>query len=128
MKNDFNIVLSSSGYNDINNFVSEKSKKLFAQIAKNKKIMILANAAPANSVNYVARKNVAENFIKAGATQADIIDLDDKNMDLIVDYDVIYGLGGDPAFLIELVNKTDFKKHFINFLKSGIYIGESAGS
>jgi len=128
MKNNFNIVLSSSGYNDINNFVSEKSKKLFAQIARNKKIMILANAAPVNSGNYVARENVAENFKKAGATQADIIDLDNKNMELMDGYDVIYGLGGDPALLIELVNKTDFKKHFIDFLKKGIYIGESAGS
>lgn len=128
MKNDFNVVLSSSGFNDINNFVSDENRQLFARIANGKKVMVLANAAPSTSGNYVARENVAENFKKVGAVQADIIDLDNTNLGLMDNYDIIYGLGGDPGLLIELVNKTDFKKYFVNFLKHGVYIGESAGS
>lgn len=128
MKNVFNVVLSSSGFNDINNFVSDESRNLFAQIALDKRVMILANAAPITNGNYIARENVAENFKKIGASQVDIIDLDNSNLDVINNYDVIYGLGGDPTYLIELVNNTNFKKYLLSFLCKGIYIGESVGS
>ena len=128
LKKEFNIVLTSSGFNDINNFVSEEIKSLFRQIAFNKKVMILANAAPKGTGNYIARDNVRDNFMGVGANKVDIIDIDDNNMDTMLDYDVIYGLGGDPTYLIELNRNPRFKETLIKFLENGIYIGESAGS
>ena len=125
---DFNIVLTSSGFNDINNFVSDEMKALFRKIAFNKKIMILANAAPRGTGIYVARDNVRDNFLGVGASNVDIVDLNDNNMDLIMNYDVVYCLGGDPTCLIELNRNPKFKETLIKFLENGIYIGESAGS
>lgn len=124
----YNLLLTASGYNEINNYVSEEMKKLFRQIVPNKNIMILANAAPIGTGNYVARDNVKENFLKDGANKVDIIDLNDENLDLILNYDIIYGIGGDSTPLIELNKNPKFKENLLEFLKKGIYIGESAGT
>lgn len=128
MKRTFNIVLTSSGFNDLFNEVSTENIELFTNIAKNKKVMILANAAPKESGNYPAREKVRQNFFNVGAKQVDIIEIIDSNIQIILDYDVIYGIGGDPSYLIGLVNNTRFKEVLIKFLKTGVYIGESAGS
>lgn len=124
----FNIVLTSSGFNDVNNFVSEEMKELFKQIGANKKIMILSNAAPKGTGNYIARDNVKDNFLKVGASQVDIVDIAADNIISMLDYDVIYGLGGDPYYLIEINRNPKFRETLIEFLKRGIYVGESAGS
>ncbi len=126
--NNYNMILSSSGYNDINNYVSEEIIELFKSISKNKKIMILANAAPKGTGNYIARGNVKNNFLNIGASTVDIVDIDESNIHSILDYDIIYGLGGNPTHLIEINNKLPLKKYLTQFLKRGIYIGESAGS
>lgn len=124
----YNIILSSSGYNDVNNYVSKEIIELFKGISKDKKIMIIANAAPEGTGNYVARENVKNNFLSVGASKVDIVDINESNVHSILDYDIIYGLGGNPTYLIELNNKLPLKKYLIEFLKQGIYIGESAGS
>lgn len=126
--NNFNIVLTSSGFNDVNNFVSKKMKDLFNQISPNKKVMILSNAAPKGTGNYIARDHVKNNFLKVGASQVDIVDIKNDNMISMLDYDIIYGLGGNPYYLIELNRNSKFREILIEFLKRGIYIGESAGS
>lgn len=123
-----NIIVTSGGFNTINNYVSEDNIKLFKEFSYNKKVMVLANAAPEGTGNFVARENVKENFIKAGAKQADIIDLDNSNLDLILDYNVIYILGGNTTPLIELNKNPKLKANILNFLENGIIIGESAGS
>lgn len=125
---EYNLVLTSSGFNDINNYVSEDMKELLASISKNKKIMVLANAAPIGTGNYIARDNVKENFLKVGASSVDIIDLTSSTLELMLDYDIIYGLGGDATPLIELNRNPEFKNTLLKFLKKGIYIGESAGT
>lgn len=123
-----NIIVTSGGFNTINNYVSEDNIKLFNEISCNKKVMIWANAAPEGTGNFIARENVKENFIKAGAKQADIIDLNNSNLDLILDYNVIYILGGNTTPLIELNKNPKLKANILKFLENGIIIGESAGS
>lgn len=123
-----NIVVTSGGFNTINNYVSEENIKLFEKISKNKKVMIISNAAPEGTGNYKARKNVRANFLGVRATQADIIDLNDSNLDLILKYDVIYIIGGDTTPLIELNKNQRLKENILKFLKNGVIIGESAGS
>ena len=123
-----NILVTSGGFNTVNNYVSDENIELFKKISSGKKVLIIANAAPEGTGNYVARENVKENFLNAGAIQADVVDLNKDNVDIILDYDVIYGLGGNLTHLIELVTTTSFKELFIRFLKKGVYIGESAGS
>lgn len=126
--NKFNLIISSSGFNDINNEISDEIVELFKKISKNKKVLIIANAAPKGTGNYIARDNVKQNFLKIGASKVDVIDINENNTNIIPTYDIIYGLGGNPTLLIELNQKTNLKKYLIEFLKHGIYIGESAGT
>ena len=123
-----NILITSGGFNTINNYVSDDNIELFKRITNGKKVLIVANAAPEGSGNYVARENVKENFLNVGATQVDIVDLNNDNIKIMIEYDIIYGLGGNITRLIELNNTTSFKETLIKFLEKGIYIGESAGS
>ena len=124
----YNMILTSSGYNDVNNYVSEDIISLFKSISKNKNIMIISNAAPKGTGNYIARENVKNNFLNIGASKVDIVDINESNIHSILDYDIVYGLGGNPTYLIELNNKLPLRKYLIEFLKRGIYIGESAGT
>ena len=122
------ILVTSGGFNIVNNYVSEENIELFKEISNGKKVLIIANAAPEGTGNYIAREDVKKNFLNVGAVQADVVDLNDDNLDLILSYDIIYGLGGNLTHLIDLVNNTNFKNVFLKFLENGTYIGESAGS
>ena len=104
-----NLLVTSAGFNSINNYVSEDNIELFKKISNGKKVVIVANAAPPESGNYIARENVKENFLKVGATKVDIVDLNKDNVSTILDYDVIYGLGGNVTHLINLINNTNYK-------------------
>ena len=123
-----NILITSGGFNSVNNYVSEENIALFAEISKGKKVIIVANAAPEGSGNFIARENVKENFLNVGAAKADIVDLNFDNVASILNYDVLYCLGGNIQYLIELNRDTNFKEIVKKFLEKGIYIGESAGS
>lgn len=124
----YNLILTSSGFNDVHNYIPEDMKNLYKEISKDKKIMILANAAPMGDGNYNARGCVKNNFLGCGAKQVDIVDIDSSNIESILSYDIIYGLGGNPNHLIELCNNLPLREYMTKFLKKGIYIGESAGT
>ena len=53
-----NIIVTSGGFNIINNYVSEENIEYFKKISFGKKVLIIANAAPIGSGNYVAREDV----------------------------------------------------------------------
>lgn len=125
---DSNIILTSGGFNDLFNFVSEDNVKLFKKISNGKKVLIISNAAPEGTGNYPSIEKIKQNFLSIGAVRVDSAEITNSNTQVLMDYDVIYGAGGDPFYLIELVNKTNFKEHLLKFLENGIYIGESAGS
>lgn len=122
-----NIILTSNGF--INS--SPRSKEideLFKKIANGKKVLILGNATLGGS-NASQREPVKTNFEKVGARQVDIVDINIDNQRCILEYEVIYVIGGDPRYLLDLVATTNVKDILKQFLKSGgIYIGESAGS
>ena len=122
-----NIILTSNGF--INS--SSRSKEideLFKTIANGKKVMILGNATLGGS-NASQREPVKINFENVGAKKVDIIDINKENLNDILEYEVIYAMGGDPRYLLDLVATTNVKEILKQFLKSGgIYIGESAGS
>ena len=124
-----NIIITSNGF--INSSVRSKEiDELFKKVSKGKKVLIIDNAAssPEISTNYPQRVNVQKNFLNVGAKKVDIVTLNKDNTDLVLNYDVIYVLGGSVTELIKLVNKTDIREKLMHYLEKGIYIGESAGS
>ena len=120
-----NIILTANGFNNIGKR-SEKIEKLFEEITKGKKVLLIGNAAKISNIK--SRQDVKDNFEKVGAKQVELLDINQSNLERILDFDVIYGLGGDIGELIQLNNATKFKDYIVEFLKKGIYIGESAGS
>ena len=122
-----NIIITSSGINTINCYVSNENMEFFKRISKNKKVMVLANAAPIGDGNYIAREIVKDNFLKY-TNKVDVVVLDDENIDILLEYDIIYVLGGNINNLLKLNNNPKFKNKLLQFLKYGIYIGESCGS
>lgn len=119
-----NIILTANGFNN-NGKRSKEIEELFKKISNNKRVLLIGNAAIKSNVN--SRKDVKENFLNIGAKEVDLLDINNKNLQQILEYDVIYVLGGDVGELIELNSTTNFKDYIIKFLQKGIYIGESAG-
>lgn len=119
------IILTSNGFNNAGNR-SIEIEELFREISKGKRILLIANAAKQS--NKRSRKDVKENFENIGAKQVCLIELDENNLEEILNYDIVYVLGGDVGELIQLNNTTTFKDYITKFLEKGIYIGESAGS
>ena len=120
-----NIILTANGFNN-NGKRSDAIESLFERIAKDKSVLLIGNASKNTNIN--SRKDVKDNFYNIGAKQVDLIDIGAESLEKILDYDVIYVIGGDVGELIELNNSTEFKDYIMKFLEKGIYIGESAGS
>ena len=122
-----NIILTSNGF--INS--SPRSKEideLFKMIVNGKKVLIIGNATLGGS-NASQRDPVKSNFENVDAKQVKIVDINIDNQKCILEYEVVYVIGGDPKYLLDLVATTNIKEILRQFLKSGgMYIGESAGS
>lgn len=127
-KENINIILTSNGFHNSSRR-SNEIDKLFEEVAKNKKVVIILNATKGGS-NVQNIEDVKNNFEKVGAELVDLVMLDKekKNACEIFKYDVIYVMGGDPRILLDDFWDCDFKMYLTKFLEKGIYIGESAGS
>ena len=58
----------------------------------------------------------------------EIFDIDVQNPKLLDKYDVIFLMGGNPFYLLEIMRKTNCKELFSSYIKNKIIIGASAGS
>lgn len=122
-----NLILTSNGFID-SSPRSEEIDELFKKVANGKRVMILGNAT-LGGANFSQREPVKKNFENVGATQVDIIDINRDNTAKVLDYDVLYVIGGDPRFLLDMLYETNIKENIVEFLRNGgIYIGESAGT
>lgn len=127
-KENINIILTSNGFHNSSRR-SNEIDKLFEEVAKNKKVVIILNATKGGS-NVQNIDDVRKNFETIGAELVDLVMLDKekKNACEIFKYDVIYVMGGDPRILLDDFWDCDFKMYLTKFLEKGIYIGESASS
>lgn len=127
-KENINMILTSNGFHNSSKR-SNEIDKLFEEVAKNKKVVIILNATKGGS-NVQNIDDVMNNFKKVGAELVNLLMLDKekKNACEIFKYDVIYVMGGDPRILLDDFWDCNFKIYLIKFLERGIYIGESAGS
>lgn len=68
-------------------------------------------------------------ILNLGINKNNIVEYKICNQININDFDIMYMMGGNTFYLLDVIRKTNFDKEIINFINSGkIYIGSSAGS
>ena len=68
-------------------------------------------------------------ILDLGNDESNILEYKIGNEININDFDIIYMLGGNTFYLLDVIRKTNFDKQIIDFINKGkIYIGSSAGS
>lgn len=124
-----NIVLTSCGFRD------ESFKNKFYNIIskdelKNKKVLYITTAVDGekdDNKDWVIKEY--KTILDLGINESNITEYkigDEINID---DFDIIYMMGGNTIYLLDMVRKYNFDKVIKDFINSGkIYIGSSAGS
>ena len=68
-------------------------------------------------------------IIDLGINEFNITEYKIGNEIIIDDFDIIYMMGGNTFYLLDVIRKTGFDKVIVDFINKGkIYIGSSAGS
>ena len=124
-----NIVLTSCGFSDDN------LKKKFYNIVskdelKNKKVLYITTAVDGekeDNKDWVTKEY--KTILDLGIDESNIIEYKigkDINVD---DFDIIYMMGGNTIYLLDMVRKYKFGEVIKDFINRGkIYIGSTAGS
>ena len=129
VKGEYMIVLTSCG------FRNEDFKNKFYEIVpkedlSNKKVLYITTAVDGekdNNKDWVDKEY--KTILDFGIKESNITEYkigDELNID---DYDIIYMMGGNTIYLLDMIRKNNFGnviKEFLN--KNKIYIGSSAGS
>ena len=125
-----NIVLTSCG------IIKEDFKNRFYEIVskeelKNKKVLYITTASDGDPDDDKSWMNIEfQTILDLGIYKTNIIEykIGESNID-INDFDIMYMMGGNTFYLLDVIRKTYFDKEIVNFINSGkIYIGSSAGS
>lgn len=103
------------------------SKEFIKENIKDKKVIIIDNGAYFTG-NYEKRQENVDKCYEYHVKSVNLVTIDSRNVNKILDYDVCYVLGGSIANLVELIHCTNIKEVLKKFLEKGIYIGESSGS
>ena len=124
-----NIVLTSCG-------IRNKSFKdrLYGIISKeelnNKKVLYITTASDGEEDDDKSWMNEEyKTILDLGINEANITEYKIGNEINICDFDIIYMMGGNTFYLLDVIRKTRFDKIIVDFINKGkIYIGSSAGS
>ena len=125
-----NIILTSCG------IVNDEFKNGFYNIVnkdklRDMKVLYITTASDGEPDDDKSWMDTEFNTIlDLGILQANIteykIGMDNINLD---NFDIIYMMGGNTFYLLDVIRKTNFDEKIRNFINSGkIYIGSSAGS
>ena len=124
-----NIVLTSCGLKD-----EEFKSKFYEIISKkdisNKKILYITTAVDgekADNRGWVEKEY--KTLLDLGMNESNIVEYKIGNPINIDDFDIMYVIGGNTIYLLDMVRKYNFDKDIKDFINKGkIYIGSSAGS
>ena len=124
-----NIVLTSCGFRD-----EELKNKFYKIIPKeeliNKKVLYITTAVDGeknNNKDWVIKEY--NTILDLGIKEGNITEYKIGNDINIDDYDIIYMMGGNTIYLLDMVRKYNFGEVIKEFINKGkIYIGSSAGS
>lgn len=123
-----NIFLTSCG------IINEEIKKEFYKKIKKdiKDIKVLYITTAVDGENDTDRTWMEEEFqtiLDLGILKENIIEYKIGNEYNFNEFDIMYMLGGNTFYLLDIIRKNKFDKNIKEFIKSGkIYIGSSAGS
>ena len=124
-----NIILTSCG------FIDEEFKNKFYKIIpkeelKNKKVLYITTAVDGekdDNKEWVLKEY--KTILDLGIDESNIIEFKIGNEINIDDFDIIYMMGGNTIYLLDMIRKYNFDKVIKDFIGKGkIYIGSSAGS
>lgn len=123
------LILTSAGFDNKN--IEKTFKKMLCKDIKEIKVLFIPRAALKNNKQEYIEYCKAE-LLSAGILESNIQRNDLSNeisKDEIVNYDVIYVTGGETNYLVEYMEKYNFRESLDHFFSNdGIYIGVSAGS
>ena len=122
-----NIILTSCGI--INeDFKSEFYKIISKNELKNKKVLYITTASDGDD-DKTWMEEEYKTILDLGIDENNILEYKIGNEININDFDIIYMMGGNTFYLLDVIRKTNFDKQIIDFINKGkIYIGSSAGS
>ena len=125
-----NIILTSCG------IINEKFKEQFYKIinkeeVKDKKVLYITTASDGeNDIDKSWMDNEYKTILNLGFEEKNIYEYKiGKNEININNFDVIYMMGGNTFYLMDMIRKYNFDETIKNAIDNGIiYIGSSAGS
>ena len=124
-----NIILTSCGIRD-ERFKNEFYKIISKENLKEAKVLYITTAADGDSDDDKAWMEEEFNTIlNLGINKNNIKEYKIGNDINLEDFDIVYMMGGNTFYLLDMIRKTNFDTKIINFInKNKIYIGSSAGS
>ena len=124
-----NIILTSCGIRD-NDFKNEFYNIIPKEKLKSKKVLYITTAVDGekdDNKDWVIKEY--NTILDLGINESNITEYKIGNEINIDDYDIIYMMGGNTIYLLDMVRKHNFGSVIKKFINDGkIYIGSSAGS
>ena len=123
-----NIVLTSCGIRN-DDFKNKFYNIVGKQELKNKKVLYITTASDGETGDKSWMDEEYKTILDLGINGDNITEYKIGNSIDIMTYDIIYMMGGNTFYLLDMIRKNNFEKEIKDFIKSGrIYIGSSAGS
>ena len=124
-----NIVLTSCGIRN-ENFKDRFHKIISKEELKSKKVLYITTALDGEEDDDKTWMDEEyKTILDLGINELNITEHKIGNDINIDDFDIIYMMGGNTFYLLDIIRKTGFDKIIANFINKGkIYIGSSAGS
>ena len=124
-----NIVLTSCGIRN-EDFKDRFYRIVSKEEIKNKKVLYITTASDGEEDDDKSWMDEEyKTILDLGINEPNITEYKIGNEINICDFDIIYMMGGNTFYLLDVIRKTGFDKIIVDFINKGkIYIGSSAGS
>ena len=124
-----NIVLTSCGIRN-KDFKNRFYEIILKEELENKKVLYITTASDGEEDDDKSWMDEEyKTIIDLGINESNITEYKIGNEINIDDFDIIYMMGGNTFYLLDVIRKTGFDKVIVDFINKGkIYIGSSAGS
>ncbi len=124
-----NIVLTSCGIRN-ENFKDRFHRIISKEELKSKKVLYITTASDGEEDDDKTWMDEEyKTILDLGINESNITEYKIGNEINICDFDIIYMMGGNTFYLLDVIRKTGFDKIIVDFINKGkIYIGSSAGS